>query len=220
MSTDTSSQTRSGRMVLLLIAGIPVTMILAATWLWFFVARGDLDLVGILGTANHGTLVQPPRQIREYSIVGVDDTPFNFDQLDPRWTFVIPASGDCLTGCERRLYLTRQIHAAMGKEQSRIRRVYLSDTPVADTKLEIHELSDGRQVPPSFAQYLEKEHRGVRVLTIDAQESSRLFSGLGDSEDSWFLIDPAGWIMMSYSSGVNYKNVISDLKFLLKNSGD
>ena len=42
-----------------LIAGIPLTMILAATWLWYFVVRGDLDLVCALGTANQGTLVQP-----------------------------------------------------------------------------------------------------------------------------------------------------------------
>jgi hypothetical protein len=32
-------QIRKNRMMLLLIAGIPVTMILAASWLWYFVAR-------------------------------------------------------------------------------------------------------------------------------------------------------------------------------------
>ena len=52
--------TTNNRMVLLLIGGIPLTMILAATWLWYFVARGDLDLVSMAGTANRGTLVQPP----------------------------------------------------------------------------------------------------------------------------------------------------------------
>ena len=31
----------NNRMVLLLIGGIPVTMILMATWLWYFVAQGD-----------------------------------------------------------------------------------------------------------------------------------------------------------------------------------
>ena len=30
--------------------------------------------------------------------------------------------------------------------------------------------------------------------------------------------DPAGWIMMAYNSGDSYKDVIADLKFLLKNS--
>ena len=36
---------------------------------------------------------------------------------------------------------------------------------------------------------------------------------------TWYLVDPAGWIMMSYNSEVSYKDVISDLKLLLKNSG-
>ena len=60
--TDNNSTTRN-RMVLLLIGGIPLTVALVATWLWYFVVRGDLDLVNILGTANRGELVQPPRQL-------------------------------------------------------------------------------------------------------------------------------------------------------------
>jgi hypothetical protein len=36
----------------------------------------------------------------------------------------------------------------------------------------------------------------------------------------WYLVDPAGWIMMSYNGEVHYKDVISDLKFLLKNSSE
>ena len=64
---NTDNRTNN-RMVLLLIAGIPVTMILGATWLWYFVVRGDLDLVGTLGTANRGALVQPPRQIDEADV--------------------------------------------------------------------------------------------------------------------------------------------------------
>jgi hypothetical protein len=61
--SQANSSPGTGRAVLLLIAGIPLTMILAASWLWYFVVEGDLDLVGTLGTANHGTLVQPPRQL-------------------------------------------------------------------------------------------------------------------------------------------------------------
>ncbi len=53
MTTDIN-QTRNNRLVLLMIAGIPLTMILAATWLWYFVVQGDLDIVGRLGTANAG----------------------------------------------------------------------------------------------------------------------------------------------------------------------
>ena len=39
------------------------------------------------------------------------------------------------------------------------------------------------------------------------------------AENAWYLVDPSGWVMMRYASEVNYKDVIGDLKFLLKNSG-
>ena len=55
---------RGGRAILLLIAGLPVTMILAATWLWYFVERGDIDIVGALGTANSGEILSNPVNIR------------------------------------------------------------------------------------------------------------------------------------------------------------
>jgi hypothetical protein len=123
-------KTQNNRMVLLLIAGIPLTMILAATWLWYFVARGELDLVGTLGTANRGELVQPPRQIDDVVMFDGQDTPLPYRSLDPRWTLVIPgAGGACDSDCENTLYITRQIHVAMGKEFNRIRRIYLSETP-------------------------------------------------------------------------------------------
>ena len=40
------------------------------------------------------------------------------------------------------------------------------------------------------------------------------------AEDTWYLVDPSGWVMMSYKHEISYKDVISDLKFLLKNSSE
>ena len=42
----------------------------------------------------------------------------------------------------------------------------------------------------------------------------------GQSEPSaWYLVDPSGWVMLRSSTDVNYKDVIGDIKFLLKTSG-
>ncbi len=124
--TDTNP-TANNRMILLLIGGIPLTMILAATWLWYFVARGDLDLVGMVGTANRGTLVQPPRQLDDQTLRDESGSSIKFADLEPRWAMVIPAAGGrCDEACENTLYVTRQIHLAMGKEFNRLRRLYVS----------------------------------------------------------------------------------------------
>lgn len=217
-----TNPTTSNRMVLLLIGGIPLTIILVATWLWYFVARGDLDLVGILGTANRGTLVQPPRQMDDQALLDAAGVEVAFSDLEPRWAMVVPAMGGrCDEACESSLYVTRQIHVAMGKDFTRLRRLFVSDVGAEETALVLGELSDGRPAPAAgkFADYLAAEHRGLQALTLSSAGYNALFPEHAADSSTWYLVDPAGWIMMSYNEEVSYKDVIADLKFLLKNSG-
>ena len=217
---ENTDRRTNNRMVLLLIAGVPVTMILGATWLWYFVVRGDLDLVGTLGTANRGALVQPPRQIDEADLLEPDGTRFVYAGLEPRWSILIPGSGDrCDAACEHSLYETRQIHTAMGKEYNRLRRLYVSETAPEGTQLTAQQLSDGHPLPASFSSFLTDEHRGLKPLVLAPGQIEELFAEYRAEPGTWYLVDPAGWIMMSYNTDVSYKDVISDLKFLLKNSG-
>ena len=212
-------KTSSNRMMLLLIAGIPITMILAATWLWYFVVNGELDLVSSLGTANRGTLVQPPRQLDDSQLLDQGGFPFKYADLESKWSMLVPvASGQCDANCERRLYLIRQIHVAMGKDFNRLRRLYISPVPVADSALAVDILSDQSPAPPRLADLLEGEHRGLKALVLADKNYDVLFQENQADPGTWYLVDPAGWIMMSYDYRITYKEVISDLKFLLKNS--
>ncbi len=205
------------RMVLLLIAGIPVTMILAASWLWYFVVRGDLDLVGSLGTANRGSLLQPPRQLDDSALLDEDGYAFKYRDLEPKWTMLVPSSGaSCGVECERSLYLTRQIHVAMGKDFPRLRRLYVGDARVGDTPVSGENGMDRAMLDELLA----TEHRGVRTAVATASVQQALFSEYQDDRSTWYLVDPAGWVMMSYNGEIDYKDVISDLKFLLKNSSE
>jgi hypothetical protein len=210
----------NNRMVLLLIGGIPVTMILASTWLWYFVANGDLDLIGAVGTANQGTLLQPPRQIDDYELYDESGRPLAYAGLEPRWTMVVPGRGArCAEECEQSLYVTRQIRVAMGKYFNNLRRVYISENDIANTRLAVQTLSDGEALPATFTDYLAVEHPGLKALTLSSAAYNTLFAEHGADESTWYLVDPAGWVMMSYNREDSYKDVISDLKFLIKNSG-
>jgi hypothetical protein len=214
-------QARKNRMMLLLIAGIPLIMVLAASWLWYFVVRGDLDLVGTLGTANRGTLVQPPRQLDEVELLGSAGHVFKYADMQPKWTMLVPVlGGECAVSCERNLYITRQIHVAMGKSFSRLRRLYIADVSAEDTVMGVAMLSDDRPAPQVFTQFLSEGHRGTKSLMGASTALRGLFAEYLVDPSTWYLVDPAGWIMMSYNSDVPYKDVISDLKFLLKNSSE
>jgi hypothetical protein len=216
--SSTAPVSGSGRLTLLLIAGIPVTVILAASWMWYFVANGQLDLVGALGTANKGMLVQPPRQVQAVGLRNADGTPWNPQQRErASWTLVIPqASTVCDELCEARLFETRQIHMALGKEMGRVDRALVSPGP--ELQLAVETLSDGRPVPADFPAYVERDQRGLAVLHGGEASFATLFPELESQPESWYLMDPGGWIMMRYDPSIGYKDVISDLKFLIKNS--
>ncbi len=218
---DTQEQAVNNRLVLLTIIGIPLTMILAATWMWYFVMRGELDIVGLLGTANRGNLVQPPRSLSAVQLRADDGRPFDLSELERHWTLLVPVIGSsCDSACENTLYLTRQIHLAMGKGFLRIQRMMVSEYEPEQIALGVTALSDGHPLPLSFERYLADEHRGLSAVSVSHADLVDLFPERLADPSIWYLVDPAGWIMMSYNSEIHYKEVMADLKFLLKNSNE
>ncbi|MEM0955588.1 MAG: hypothetical protein AAGI24_15715 [Pseudomonadota bacterium] len=197
------------QMALLMIAGIPVMIILASTWLWYYVASGRLDLVGVLGTANRGTLVSPPLAIADFAPVDALGRAFEPRDDRPLWRIVIPGGAHCDAGCEELLYYTRQIHTAMGKYANRIQRVYLAqDAAPGDSGLE----------------NLKQGYPGINLLytsapAITAARSADIAGQTGQgSKPGYYVMDPSGWLILSYAADADGKDVMADLKFLLKNS--
>ena len=229
---------RGGRAILLLIAGLPVTMILAATWLWYFVERGDIDIVGALGTANSGEILSNPVNIRSRSFTASDGSEISLDALEPKWTFMVVNSGEiCDATCSKLLYLTRQIRIAIGRDFHRIQRVMMVDVPAETIRIQTstgaesaQERIEGGAVTEAIdnastiaaagemplLDAIESEHPDVSVWQAGSEP---VVPERHAADSAWYLVDPSGWVMMRYSSEVNYKDVIGDLKFLLKNSG-
>ena len=227
-----------GRAILLLIAGLPVTMILAATWLWYFVERGDIDIVGALGTANSGEILSNPANIRSRSFTASDGSETSLDALEPKWTFMVVNSGEiCDATCSELLYLTRQIRIAIGRDFHRIQRVMMVDLPADTIRIQtstgaesaqerieggaVTEAIDNASTIAAVGEMplldaIESEHPDVSVWQAGSEP---VVPERHAADSAWYLVDPSGWVMMRYSSEVNYKDVIGDLKFLLKNSG-
>ena len=229
---------RGGRAILLLIAGLPVTMILAATWLWYFVERGDIDILGALGTANSGEILSNPANILSRSFTAGDGSETSLDALEPKWTFMVVNSGEiCDATCSELLYLTRQIRIAIGRDFHRIQRVMMVDLPAdsiriptstgaesAQERIERGAVTEAIDNASTIAaagetpllDAIESEHPDVSVWQAGSEP---VVPERHAADSAWYLVDPSGWVMMRYSSEVNYKDVIGDLKFLLKNSG-
>ena len=209
---------RRARRVLLLIAGIPLSMMLAATALWWAVQNGYVDILGSVGTANHGELINPPRSLTDvvFQHEGVADT--LWEDLPAKWRLLVVQRGDvCGDTCQQQLYQTRQIHLALGKDFNRVGRVVLGHVATASVTVPA-DLEDG-EASLALLDWLGKEHVGVTPLTLPASQLNALVPESVDQPEHWYVVDPAGWIMMRISDDLYYKDVISDLRFLLKHSG-
>jgi len=217
---------QQGRRVLLLIAGIPLSMMLAATLLWWAVAEGQFDIVGAVGTANHGELIVPPKSVSQSTFSDDGAADLLWEDLPAKWHLLIVHRGElCEAVCQQQLYQTRQIHIALGKDFNRVGRVVLTDLPadaIAVTST-AEAASEAVGVAPSvdatLADWIAAEHAGVTALTLPLAEMEQLIPTTLAPNGHWYVVDPAGWIMMQVANDLYYKDVISDLRFLLKNSG-
>ena len=201
--TETNNRT-GGRAILLLIAGLPVTMILASTWLWYFVERGDIDIIGALGTANSGELLPEPLNIRALEFEAADGSQASLATSEPKWTLMLVNDGpSCDADCNELLYLTRQIRIAIGRDYQRTQRLLVVDTPLEtiQTTGEAVAGESGSNSESTLAgallPLLEREHVDLKVWRRNGQvvvPDGQLMP------NSWSLVDPSGWVMMRFST--------------------
>ena len=193
-----NTELNKNRLTLLMIAGIPVVIILASSWLWYYVASGRLDIVGALGTANQGALLDPPLAFGELSAVDAVGQPARLGGERTLWRILLPIAGDCDESCQELIHYTRQIHTAMGKYKPRIERVALASAPVSEA--------------------IAAEYPELKLLYTSASGLDALAAATTPEDAAYYVVDPAGWIILAYSADADGKDIMADLKFLLKNS--
>jgi hypothetical protein len=141
-----------------------------------------------------------------------------WEDLPAKWRLLVVQRGDiCGDTCQQQLYQTRQIHLALGKDFNRVGRVVLGHVRTASVTVPA-DLEDG-EASLALLDWLGQEHVGVTPLTLPAAQLNALVPESVDQAEHWYVVDPAGWIMMRISDDLYYKDVISDLRFLLKHSG-
>jgi hypothetical protein len=201
--TEQSAKANSSKLELWLILLIPIAGLLIFTFMYF-------SGVGVpQATTNNGSLIQPPRSIETVAIIDVDNNEFVYNNNSHKWTILIPAVGGCNESCESTLYFTRQMHTALGKQMNGLRRFYLTDE---------------KTIAPTTAALVLAEYPKLERFFTSA-EQMELLLGRVDGVDyrdgkTYFLVDPMGFIMMSYNDQHGLKDLLSDLKFLLKQSGE
>ena len=205
MTTNSASTNKSSRRIPAIMLGSLVAIILASTLLFRASVNGQVDLPALLGTKNNGVLIKPPRAIAELPLTLASGEKFEFSKQPKHWNLLIPVLAHCDNQCQQNLYLTRQIHIALGKDSDRVQRYLIATQWPLDAEFET----------------LLQQHPNVQIVRVDEAAFAAYFaqSNLQPARDQqYLLLDPAGWLMMYYNPQHDGKAVIKDLKFLLSNS--
>jgi len=153
------------------------------------------------GTTNYGTLVSPARPLPEFLLHNADGTPAS-ELFHEKWSLVYLGTDFCDDACEARLILIRQVRLALGKDLSRLVRVYIAPDQAALSQAEVR---------------LGPAHPGLKLVRDDGEaghRASEFFTGA--DAHGVYLVDPNGNWLMLYTGNLEPKPLLGDLKKLLR----
>ena len=181
------SQRRKGRLQFLLIAVLFFGPLLFAAWMYY--SGGALQPES---RANHGALLEPIVSL-------VDAAPGSRLHESRSWRLLYANDGECGEVCRRALYTLRQSRLMLGKEMDRVERVFLHGEQAPDTLLGA------------------EEHRSLVSLqdtalhaVLDDRKPESLPAG------GYYLIDPHGNLVLYFSPDIEPRDMVDDIKRLLK----
>jgi hypothetical protein len=140
---------------------------------------------------NKGILLTPVLQL--------DDLGLELEAVNPdRQWMMVQTSATCDADCEQQVYLQRQTHVALGKNEPRMKRVLLSGSDGLDS--------------------LVQQYPGLEVHALEAVSSTfrEQVPGQFSQQNYVFIVDPLGNIPLYFTPQNSFNDQLDDLKKLLK----
>jgi hypothetical protein len=156
---------------------------------------------------NYGDLYVPARPVANLQMQGERGT-IELDSFRRQWILLVKADGECSQACEANLLKIRQLRFMQNNDMTRIRTVFLhtgiSQAVANDLDAKYSPIETYGVEKNDFNQW-------VQILTLeDAPIEAEV--------DRFYVIDPAGNLMMSYPATAEPAAIQKDLKRLLKPS--
>lgn len=181
------STKNSGKLILALIALAFFGPMAIAVYMYY--SGQDVEL-----GANNGALLEP--------IVNLIDTLPGSEIAEAApgtWRLVYANEGSCDDACRDALYTTRQSRKMLGREMDRVERIFLHGDSAPDTL------------------FIEQEHAGL--ITFKDGDLARVLENKRPDAlpaGGFYLVDPLGNLVLYFEPGMNPKDMVGDIKRLLK----
>jgi len=169
-------RTSHGRFKMLLVLAVCAAPVIAS-YLTYFVVRPE-------GRTNYSELIQPMQPVpSDLPLTDLQGQPVKSATLKDQWLLVVVSGAACDAGCEKNLWLQRQLRESLGREKERLDKVWLINDTATPRPETVQAVTAG--VPAT-------------VLRVPAAAlSAWLRSAPGHAiEDHMYIVDPMGnWMM-------------------------
>jgi hypothetical protein len=184
---------RRGRRVLLLIAAIFLVPVVLAFALYY----GNVWRPS--GSSSKGELIVPARPLDAAGLRGADGAAAGGDLLQGKWSVVYVGDGACDADCRATLVYARQSRLALNNEMTRVQIVMLATANCCEASI-------GQHVP------------GIRVVDASSPDAAPLIAQFPADRraQTLYIVDPLGNLMMRHEAAQTSKDLLTDLKKLLK----
>ena len=198
LSDESARRTSSGRWNMLLVLAVCAAPVIAS-YLTYFVIRPE-------GRSNYSELVTPLRPIpADLPLTDLAGRAVAAETLKGQWLLVVVAGGACDATCERHLWLQRQLRETLGREKSRLDKVWL--------------IPDAAEPRPATLQAISTNTQAT-LLRVPADALTRwLQPAKGHSVDEHlYVVDPLGNWMMRVPPDAEPAKLKRDIEKLLRAS--
>ncbi|WP_280363445.1 hypothetical protein [Pseudomonas sp. BN411] len=113
------------------------------------------------------------------------------------WQLLVTAPGACEADCQQLVYLARQIHIGLGRDASRAS----------------HSLA-AADVPADYADKLKLEYPQLKRYGLDTVTYGKATDNLSGAR--LWIVDPHGNLVLRYDGTAKGKQILNDLRHLLK----
>jgi len=117
---------------------------------------------------------------------------------EERWQILVTAPRECAVDCQQLVYLARQIQVALGRDASRAS----------------HALASAQPLSAEYSAKLQREYPQLQRYPLDLSSFSRNANDQG-APQLW-IVDPHSNLVLRYDARVKGKDLLNDLRHLLK----
>ena len=117
---------------------------------------------------------------------------------EKRWQLLVTAPNECDADCQQLVYLARQIQIGLGRDASRAS----------------HAITTSQPLSPDYDARLTREYPQLQRYPLDMKRYQRAAPGI-DLPQLW-IVDPHGNLVLRYGAEVNGKDLLNDMRQLLK----